>query len=127
MARLSRRRVARYAAEKLAAGSKTILKEVAAYLITEGRTNEVDLVAHDIEVALEHHGHVLGRVSVARELNSATQTVITQLIKKETGAHDIQLLIERDESLIAGIKLDLPNRQLDATVNRTVSQLTNAN
>ncbi len=49
--RLSRRKIAAYAADKLIGGSskKEVLREVAAYLITTRRTRELELLVRDIE------------------------------------------------------------------------------
>lgn len=123
MARISRQRIASYAAEQLAAGNKDVLREVAAYLIETKRTHEVELLVRDIERYLAIQGHVLGRVASAHELTEATEKAIRSLIKKETGATDIQLLTTRDEQLLGGIKLDLPGKQLDATIARTLAAL----
>jgi F0F1-type ATP synthase delta subunit len=71
--RLSRRKIAAYAADKLAAGaaSKKVLSEVAAYLIEMRRTREIDLLVRDIEDALEVRGIVVADVTSAYPLTEA--------------------------------------------------------
>lgn len=122
---LSRRRIASYIAREVQAGHTDALKKLAAYLITEGRTNEVDLLALDIEAALEAHGHIIGHVTSAHELSSATKQAITDFIKEQTGATHVKLQTSLDEEMVAGFRLSLPHRQLDATVPRILQQLTN--
>jgi len=52
--RLSRRRIAAYAADKLLGGQprSAVLREVAAYLVASGRTREQELLVRDIEATL---------------------------------------------------------------------------
>jgi F0F1-type ATP synthase delta subunit len=123
MAGLSRRKIATYAATKLLSGETTVVKEIAAYLIDEGRTNEVDLVVRDIETELSRHGVVVAEVISAHELTNATLGVIKEYVAGETGTKDIRLRTSIDEDLIGGFKLKLPDGELDETVAKRLSIL----
>lgn len=123
MAGLSRRKLATFAAAKLLAGDKTVVKEIAAYLIDEGRTGEVDLIVRDIETELGRHGVVVAEVISAHELADATLGVIKDYVASETGAKDIRLRTDIDEDLIGGFKLKLPDGELDETVAKRLSIL----
>jgi len=122
---LSRQKIAIYAAEQLLAGNHGVLKEVAAYLVETKKTNQLDLIIRDIELYLSRSGHLLAHVGSVHELSAETKKEIITLLKKETGAKNIDLAEYRDENLIGGVKIDIPGKQLDTTINRTLSTLKN--
>lgn len=127
MANLSRRRIADSAARRIAGGeSKTsVLKEVAAYLIDSHRTRESELIARDIETALIGHGVIVGTVVSARKLTTSAKATIDSFVKHHYENVKTVVLRERvDESLIGGVRIELPDRQLDASVANTLDKLT---
>ena len=69
--KLSRRKLATNAAAKLSSGEskKTVLQELAAYLIDTNRKKEATLIVRDIEAMLVDAGIVVGTVVSARPLN----------------------------------------------------------
>ncbi len=122
---LSRQKIAIYAAEQLMAGNHHVIKEVAAYLIETKTTDQADLIIRDIELYLSRTGHLLAHVGSVHELSEATRKNITVLLQNETGAKKVDLTEYRDESLIGGVKIDIPGKQLDTSINRTLSTLKN--
>ena len=65
----SRRRLAAYIAEQIAAGAETsaLLRQVAAYLIDTRATRDVDVVAATIEEALAERGIVVACLAEAAQ------------------------------------------------------------
>jgi F0F1-type ATP synthase delta subunit len=127
MATLSRRKLADRAASRLKAGDskREVLQELAAYLIDTHRTGEAELVVRDIETRLTLNGVIVGTVVSARELTAAAKKDIEALIKHQYGEKSQVMLRERvDESLIGGIRLELPDRQMDASVKAKLEKLT---
>jgi len=123
--KLSRRDLAMYAARQLVDGApqKKIAMQLAAYLIESRRTNELSVVIRDIASALADLGHVSGTLLSAHELSASTIKAIEAYTKEKTGAPHISLDTIIDESVIGGMKLELPGRELDTTIARQLTIL----
>lgn len=121
--RLSRRKITNYIAGEIAAGKdvKLLVRQLAAFLIDNRRTKEVDLIVRDIEYGLKNQGIVLARVTSAFDLATATQTAITKLIKEQTNARTIELRQFIDPKVLGGVKIDLPGLQMDTTIARRLT------
>lgn len=119
--RLSRRKIASYAADKLIAGEKpkAVLKEVAAYLTDTRRTREQELLARDIEDALAERGVVVADVTSAHPLSSGLRAEIAKLV----GGRNVQLRESIDPSVLGGVRIDVPGKQFDGTIRRRLTQL----
>ncbi len=119
--RISRRKIAEYAAERLVAGEKVgrVLKEIAAFLIDTRRTREVELVVRDIESALAERGVVVADVTSAYPLTDA----LKQDIRKLLGGTQLALRETVDPSVLGGIRLSTPEQRLDATLKRKIQAL----
>jgi F0F1-type ATP synthase delta subunit len=127
MAKLSRRKLAMNAATRLADGESkaTVLRDVAAYLIDSGRTSEATLVVRDIEAMLVSNGTAIGTVTSARTLTSgALQSIETMVKQSDSRIKQVVLREQIDESLIGGMKLELPSAQLDASVKAKLDKIT---
>lgn len=127
MAKLSRRKLSAHAAKQLRTGASTekVLRQVAAYLVDTGRNNEAPLVARDIESALAGNGLVVGTVTSARPLSDAALSSVKSFIKtSDSSVENVILRQQIDESLIGGMKLELPGRQLDASVKAKLMKVT---
>ena len=85
---VSRRKLAKYAAEQLLAGNDTVLEEIAGFLIYEKHEREVELLARDIEVELAERGTVVATVESARALDEATKGAIKKLLASNSGMRD---------------------------------------
>lgn len=127
MATLSRRKLAQRAANRLQAGDSkaSVLKELAAYLLDTKRTKESELIVRDIESMLASGGIVVGTAVSARKLSMESLQTIEDVVRQQYGANSQVVLRERiDESLIGGVRLELPGRQLDASVKAKLEKLT---
>lgn len=123
--RLSRRKIAGYIADQLALGKETkkIIRELAAYLVSTRRTKELDLIVRDIEYELTKRGIVLARVTTAFDLQAATRSAVTKLIKERTSAKIIELEQHIDPTVLGGFKIDLPGLKMDATIAHRLNVL----
>lgn len=119
--RLSRRKLAEYAAAQLLAGktSKAVMKELAGYLVEAGRTREAELLARDIEAALAEQGVVVVDVTTARPLSSEAR----QSVKTLVGGKNVQLRESLDPTLLGGVRIDTPGKQFDASLRRKLTAL----
>ena len=127
MPKLSRRKLAAHAATRLVAGEtkNAVLRDVAAYLIDNGRKREANLVVRDIETMLLSHGTAIATVTSARALSKQSRLAIESFIKSSTpGTTRVVLREETDERLIGGVKLELPGSQLDASVKAKLDKIT---
>ena len=116
----SRRRLAAYVAEQIAAGAEVsaVLSQVAAYLIDTRATRDVDVVAATIEEALAERGIIVAEVTTAHELSAALQ--------KQSGTApvtSVQLRQVVDPSVIGGVKIALPGQHYDGTIQHKLTAL----
>ena len=111
---ISRRKLAKYASERIIKGEnlRKLQKELAAYLISEGKIREVELLTADIESELEKNGIIIADVSSARELSDKTR----KMIQKKLGGKKVYLREKIDENLIGGVKIEFAGKQVDETI-----------
>lgn len=86
---MSRRKLAKYAAEQLLAGNDAVLEEIAGFLIYEKYEREVELLARDIEVELAKRGTVVATVESARALDATTKDAIKRLLSSNSGMESL--------------------------------------
>jgi F-type H+-transporting ATPase subunit delta len=122
--KLSRRKLAQYVADTLVAGveASVVLREVAAYLIDSGRLRETELVIRAIEDTLADRGIVLARVTTATDLTATLRRDIEEMIN----ARQVTLDTTIDPSVIGGVRIEIPGKVLDATVQRKLLALRQA-
>lgn len=124
---VSRRKLAKYAAEQILAGNDAVLEEIAGLLIYEKHEREVDLLVRDIEAELAERGEIVASVESARALDGSTRRKIEQFLA--TAASDknskpkVSLRESIDPTLIGGFKLQTPTATLDATVLKKLNDL----
>lgn len=120
-ARISRRKLAQYAAERLVKGEKTgsVIKDVAAFLIDTRRTREADLVIRDIEAALADQGVIVADVTSAYPLTESLKDEVRRLV----GGKQLVLRETVDASVLGGLRLETPGKRLDATLKRKIQAL----
>ncbi|MDB5163107.1 MAG: atpH [Candidatus Saccharibacteria bacterium] len=125
MAKLSRRAIATYVAEQLTsqADSKKVILQLAAFLVDTRRTKELSLIVRDIQFYLSETGSVSGTITTATTLTAETKKAIERYIKEQTGAKTVALDSLIDPSVIGGVKVSIPGRELDATVSRSLTVL----
>ncbi|MDB5165498.1 MAG: synthase delta subunit [Candidatus Saccharibacteria bacterium] len=127
MTKISRRKLAQHAASRLASGDKAgdVMRELGAYLIESRRQRELELIVRDIETALLGKGIAIANTTSARTLSETAKRDITDMIKANySGVSQVLLREQIDPSVIGGVKIELPDRQLDATVRTKLEKLT---
>lgn len=127
MPKLSRRRVAREIVSLLMAHPERqsdLLKQTAAYLLQHKKAHEAHLLMLDIAKELqENQGVVTAEVRSAFGLTSTSREGIADMLKKVTGAGNVELSETVEPELIGGVVIRTPEFELDASVKRQLNQL----
>ena len=94
-------------------------------MIDTGRRNEANLVVRDIEATLVSKGVIVGTIVSARPLTAEAKKTIDSFVRHHYDNVKNVVLRERvDETVIGGVRIELPGRQLDATVINKLDKLT---
>ena len=124
---VSRRKLAKYAAEQIMAGNGTIMEEIASLLVYEKRQREIELLVRDVEAELAEHGEIVASVESARKLDVDTKREIEKYLMSAVGANNnkskVMLKESIDPTLIGGFKLRTPTATLDATIAKKLNDL----
>ncbi len=120
--RLSRRKLADYAADAIA-NKRPFINQLAAYLVTTKRTKEASLIVRDIELALVERGIVIADVTVARELSARLSESVNRFIADKFPKSKIYLRTSQEPKLISGLILHVNGQELDNTVRRRLTNL----
>lgn len=124
---VSRRKLAKYAAEQIMAGNDTIMEEIAGLLVYEKRQHEIELLVRDIEAELAEHGEIVASVESARKLDVDTKREIEKYLMSAVGSNNNKSKVTLKESinptLIGGFKLRTPTATLDATIAKKLNDL----
>jgi F-type H+-transporting ATPase subunit O len=119
MSKVSRTQVASAIATKtLSSGvSASLGREVAAYLLSEGRTSELDPLMRDVQSLWAEQGYVNATAISAHPINSKAKTKITQTVASAfPKAKKIVIDEQHDPDVIAGVRIELADRQLDVSI-----------
>ncbi|OYX43373.1 hypothetical protein B7Y94_01535 [Candidatus Saccharibacteria bacterium 32-49-12] len=117
--RLSRRKLAIHAANRLLEGDESVIDELAALLIAERREREADTLVRDIEDQLGFSGELVVTVETAHKIDETIRQQVFQLFPDKT-VH-IREVIKPE--LIGGFRVTTPERVLDATLASKLSAL----
>ncbi len=126
MSLASRRRVAKFIAKQLAGGESVsrISKILAAYLVDNKQRRQVDLFLRDIETELANeYGHLAADVTAARKLTSETKRALAEMLQRETGAKNVELIEDIDPELLGGVVVKTPEAELDASLKTKLTRL----
>ncbi len=119
--RLTRRKIAVYAADRIVGGSatKTVLRDVAAYLVDTRRIREAELLVREIEDVLAEKGVIIADITTAYPLSGGLRSEIEKLV----GGKTTYLRENIDESVIGGVLVDVPGQRFDGTIRRKLTAL----
>lgn len=120
-----RTRIARVVADQtLKSGiSQKFAREIAAYLMSEHRTAEVDSLVRDVQADWAAAGQVEVIASSAHPLNAAAKADIASRAKKlYPGAKRVIVTEKLDPSLIGGVRLNFADSQLDLSLRSKLNQ-----
>ncbi len=105
-------------------------KEIAAYLISQRRTGQLESLLRDMMQYRADHGIVEVIASSAHPLEPAAKTDIEKRVRRlYPEAKHVIITVEHDASLVGGVRLQLANQQLDLSVRAKLNrfkQLTTA-
>ena len=127
--KVSRHRLSRLIATRsLKQGvNKRFAREVAAYLLSERRTSELNSILRDVQADWAAAGFVEAVTTTAHPLTNAVRNDIKRQLKKPYAkAKRIDITEVHDPEIIAGLRLDLPNQQLDLSAQAKLNQLKQA-
>ncbi len=122
----SRRRVAKFVADQLAAGESParIARVLAAYLVSSKQLWAQELILRDIESALlQGHKFLAADVTSARRLSRETLGELVKMLKSETGATQVELIENINSDLVGGVVVRTPEAELDATLLNKLRKL----
>lgn len=110
--------------------SKQLSREIAAYLLTEGRVNELDSVLRDVQSDWAAAGYVEVTAASAHPLTAEIRAEIMRQTKAlYPSAKQIAITETRDPEILGGVRLSMANQQLDLSVEAKLNrfkQLTKA-
>lgn len=102
---------------------KRLSLEIAAYLLSEGRTGELDSIMRDIMQLRADHGVVEVIAVDAFPLNDQSRQSIEALMWRYfPDAKQIIISEMHDQSVLGGTKLILANQQLDTSIRSKLNR-----
>jgi len=122
---VSRSRLAAIIAERCQKpdSAKALSQEIAAYLLAEGRTGELDSILRDVMQHRADKGIVEVIAVDAHPLSAGVRLDISSLIRGlYPAAKQIIISEELDANVIGGVRLELANQQLDMSVRSKLNR-----
>jgi F-type H+-transporting ATPase subunit delta len=114
--------VAAYVAGRLRDDRAGAVRSAAAWLADGGRARQATYLARDIAEVLAQRGYVLARITTAQALSPEARSHVERFIKEATGAHELELETAVDPGLIGGVSIEIPGRELDASVRKKLAR-----
>lgn len=97
--------------------SKLLASEIAAYLLLERRTADLESILRDIMQYRTDHGVLEAEVVTAHEVHQAVLTDVKELLQAAyPKAKTVHVGTRLDPSLIGGVRVDMANQQLDMSI-----------
>lgn len=96
---------------------QNLAREIAAYLLDENRTGELDSLLRDVIEMRAERGIVEITAVSAHELSAVVRSDIERQVRDQyPDAKDIIINERIDPTMVGGVRLELIDRQLDLTV-----------
>lgn len=96
---------------------KELTRELAAYLLSENRVSELESLMRDVLTYRQSHGIIEAVASSAHELGQVVEQEVAELLREQyPDAKQVIVRGRHDPELIGGLKVQLPNEQLDMSV-----------
>jgi F0F1-type ATP synthase delta subunit len=103
--------------------SKQFSREIAAYLLRGRRTGELDSILRDVQADWAVAGHVEVTATSAHPFTPQIRTDIEQEVRKlYPNAKKINIEEVHDPEVIAGVRIELANQQLDLSVEAKLNK-----
>jgi F-type H+-transporting ATPase subunit delta len=118
--KVSRTRLAAIIADRTLSttiSERDLSQEIAAYLLSEGRTGELDSLLRDVMQVRAENGIVEVSAISSHEISAVVRADIEAIVR-ELQPHASSVIISEvlDPSVIGGVKLEFANEQLDLSV-----------
>ena len=127
MSRPSRNQIAKAAVELMNSGisSSKLSRQLAAYLLSEGRTSELSPLMRDIIKLRSQQGIIEATAVSARELSQQVQRDLMKLAASSHNSYkQVILNQERDPALLGGVRLSSIDSELDLSLASQLNGLT---
>lgn len=96
---------------------KLLAKEIAAYLLQERRTSDLESILRDIMQHRTDLGVVEAEVVSAHPVGENVLSEVRSILKSDLpGAKSVHMGTRIDPSLVGGIRVDMANQQLDMSI-----------
>ena len=103
--------------------SKKFGREVAAYLLDEGRTRDLDPLMRDVQEILAERGYVEATAVSAHPLTAKIKDEIKAKVRQiYPKAKKIIITEQYDPEVIGGVKIELANEQLDLSIEAKLNK-----
>ena len=97
---------------------KLLAREIAAYLLAERRTSEIESILRDIMQYRTDHGVLEAEIVTAHEVTDQVTAEVKQLLHTAyPKAKTVHLSTRLDPAIIGGLRVDMANEQLDMSVS----------
>jgi F-type H+-transporting ATPase subunit delta len=126
MSKISRRSLARWAADQLADGqpAATIAKHLAAVLSLAKMADQAEFLISDISWELEQRRVLtIGKVTSANPLTKQLESALLAHLKQITKSDNVVLEKNVDKSVLGGVRIETSARVWDQTVARQLTEL----
>lgn len=101
--------------------NSTLAKEIALYLISEKRVNDLESILREVKIIRQDNGILDVKVDSAHDLSESDIDEIKSLIKREfTNVDSIVIDQSVDTNLVGGVKLQTASNQLDMTIKNKI-------
>jgi F0F1-type ATP synthase delta subunit len=105
------------------ADAKQLSQEIAAYLLDENRTNELDSLMRDIIACRADKGTVEITAVSAHALPQGVEQDIEKLVREHfPGVKEIIINERIDADAVGGVRLELVGQQLDMTIRSKLNR-----
>lgn len=119
MTRVTRQELAEIIGEKTLHITDTskLVRSIAAYIASETKAIDLDSLVRDVMQYRLEHGHVEAVAVSAHELSPAVMRDIEELLREHfPAAKRVQVDRRIDDSLVGGVRIELPHETLDLSV-----------
>lgn len=97
--------------------SKVLAREIAAYLLAEGRTRELESILRDIMQYRSNNGTLEAEIVSAHELSPEMLEEVNNLLRaRYPKAKKLHIKSRLEKAVVGGLRIDMANEQLDMTI-----------
>ena len=103
---------------------KALAREIAAYLLVEKRTNELESILRDCLQYRSDHGVLEATIVTAHDVSDQVVSEVKHLLKTtHRHAKTVHVAKRHDDNVIGGLRIDMANEQLDLSIRTKLATL----